>query len=188
MHIWQKRGLRTLFSAAFLLALLFGGASVPAANAGGIIAEDDFDPYPELNWTFEHNASSGAGGFEYINQGEYSSPGNAWLTATNGWSAMRHYLTIPSDAWPYKSCTAYVDIKSAVNNSVTVNLEVIDPSTWQYIAFKQVTMLKGGYRHVAVTWMSALDKVQVRFSLLSIDGYYKKARLDYFMVHCVDAY
>ena len=182
MHIWRNRGLRTLF----VVALVLGVTSVPAAIASSAPISDNMDIEPLDQWHFEHNASYGAGGFEY-NQGFALSPqNNAWLAATNGWSALRRYIRIPAGNDPniYDLCTASIYIKPAVNDSVTFNLEVLDPYTYQYIALRQVTLLKGGYKQVSVSWRSEFDYVYVRFALLSNNGYYKKARLDNFYVFC----
>jgi hypothetical protein len=185
MHIWQKYGLRTLFSAAFMVALLFGGTSVPAANAA-VGHGDNFDTNVPGPWWFEHNGYYGAGGFEY-NQGTWLSPyNNVWLAATNGWSAVRHHLNVPgADPSTSDLCTASIYIKSAVNDSVTFNLEILKPYSYEYVALKQVTVLKGSYKQVSVNWRSNQEYVTVRFSLLSNNGYYKKARLDNFYVNCV---
>jgi hypothetical protein len=187
MQIWQKRGLRTLFSAAFLLALALSvGMSVPAANAAGGYG-DNFDANLPGGWWFEHNASNAGGGFEY-NQGFWlSAYNNVWLSATNGWSSVRRLQDLPGvhDASMSDLCTASIYIKPAVNDSVTFNLEILKPYSYEYIALKQVTLLPGSYKKVSVDWRSIHDEVTVRFSLLSNTGYYKKARLDNYYVSCV---
>jgi hypothetical protein len=186
MYIWQKRGLRTLFSGAFLLALILGSSmSAPAAYAGG--SADTFDPQPHYGWYFEHNGSYGAGGFEYNKGFAFSAPNNAWLATTSGWSAMGAHMGIPlyePDA--DDRCTASIYIKPAVNDSVTFNLEVFKPKSYEYIALKQVTLLKGDYKQVAISWIGEYESVRVRFALLSNNGYYKKARLDHFYLYCED--
>jgi hypothetical protein len=184
MYIWRNRGLRALFSGAFVLALMLGGTSVPAAYAGGY--GDTFEPNPVLGWKFSHNASYGAGGFDYNQGTAFSAPNNAWLAVTNGWSAIRVYTPLPADGETTMNdlCTASIYIKPAVNDSVTLNLEVIDPWTWTYVALKQVTLLPGGYKQVSFSWRTTLDDVFVRFALLSNNGYYKKVRLDNYYVHC----
>jgi hypothetical protein len=185
MKTWQKRGLRALFSGAFVLALMLGGTSVPAANAAAI--GDTFDPYPKFNWSFENNANYAAGGFDYNQGTALSAPNNAWLAATSGWSAIRLW----NFNLPYQEpgmnvlCTASIYIKPAVNDSVTFNLEILKPNSYEYIALKQVTALKGSYKWVSVDWRSKHERVTVRFSLLSNNGYYKKARLDNFHIQCV---
>jgi hypothetical protein len=187
MHIWQKRGLRTLFSVAFLLALILGsGMSVSAADAP-VGHGDNFDAYLPGGWWFEHNAAYAGGGFEY-NQGYALSPqNNVWLAATNGWSALRRFQDVPGagDASTSDLCTASIYIKPAVNDSVMFNLEILKPYSYEYIALKQVTLLPGSYKKVSVDWRSSEDDITVRFSLLSNTGYYKKARLDNFYVSCV---
>ena len=183
MHIWRNRGLRTLF----VVALVFGGTSVPAAIASSAPISDNMDIEPLDQWHFEHNASYGAGGFEY-NQGFALSPqNNAWLAATNGWSALRRYIRIPAGNDPniYDLCTASIYIKPAVNDSVTFNLEVLQPYSYEYIALKQVTLFPGSYKKVSINWRTIEDNVRVRFSLLSQYGYYKKARLDNYFANCV---
>jgi hypothetical protein len=187
MHIWQKRGLRTLFSGAFLLALILGsGMSASAANAGG--RADTFDPQPYYGWVFEHNGSYGAGGFEYNKGFAFSAPNNAWLATTSGWSAMGAHMgnTVPGEPDADDRCTASIYIKPAVNDSVTFNLEVFKSGSYEYIALKQVTVLKGSYKQVAISWIGEYESFRVRFSLLSNNGYYKKARLDHFYLYCED--
>jgi hypothetical protein len=188
MHIWQKRGLRILFSAAFLLALILGsGMSVPAANAGAGFSDNFDDGHLPGLWGFEHNASNAGGGFEN-NQGFWLSPyTNVWLSATNGWSSLRRFQDLPSvdDGSMSYLCTASIYIKPAVNDSVTFNLEILKPYSYEYIALKQVTLLPGSYKKVSIDWRTSEDDVTVRFSLLSQYGYYKKARLDNYFVNCV---
>jgi hypothetical protein len=156
-----------------------------ASAAGGY--GDNMDTYPMGPWFFEHNGYYGSGGFEY-NQGTWlSAYNNAWLAATNGWSALGYHVSVPGpdDHSLSDLCTASIYIKPAVNDSVTFNLEVLNPYTYEYIALKQVTLLPGSYKQVSVSWRSKRDTLVVRFSLLSNYGYYKKARLDNFYVNCV---
>lgn len=187
MHIWQKHGLRRLFSAAFLFALVLGSGMSASAAEAPVGHGDNFDTYLPGLWRFENNAAYAGGGFEY-NQGYALSPqNNVWLAATNGWSSLRIFQNVPGagDASPSDLCTASIYIKPAVNNSVTFNLEILKPYSYEYIALKQVTLLPGSYKKVSVGWRSGEDNVVVRFSLLSNYGYYKKARLDNYYVSCV---
>ena len=69
---------------------------------------------------------------------------------------------------------------------MTFNLEVLKYGTYEYIALKQVTLLKGDYKQVAISWIGDYESVAVRFALLSNNGYYKKARLDHFYLYCED--
>jgi hypothetical protein len=186
MHIWRNRGLRTLFAMAFVVALVFGGTSVPAANAGAY--GDSFDSNPVVGWKFDDNASYAASGFEYNQGTAFSAPNNAWIVTTNGWAGLRVYSSVPANGGEpsvHYLCTASIYIKPAVNDSVTFNLEVINTWNWTYVALKQVTLLPGGYKQVAVSWRSDLENVFVRYTLLSNNGYYKKARLDNYHISCV---
>jgi hypothetical protein len=184
MNIWRRRGLRALLSGVFAAALMFGGMSASAATAG-VGFGDTMDTYLPGQWSFEHNGSYGGGGFEY-NQGTAFSPqNNAWVAANYGWSALKRHVNVPgSDPDMSDLCTASIYIKPAVNDSVTFNLEVLKAGTYEYVALRQVTLLPGGYKQVSVSWRADLDEVDVRFSLLSNHGYYKKARLDHFYVYC----
>jgi len=187
MHIWRNPGLRTPFSVAFLLALVLGsGMSVPAANAGDNtdILIDYLDTNPSATWFFQHNASYGAGGFDY-NQGTYLSPyNNAWLAATNGWSAIGRTVILPTPEPTLPDrCISSMSIRKVSGQSATINLEVIDPTTWTYIAFRQVTVMLNGYTRFYLDFVPTRKDVIARFALIGTD-YYKKVRLDSYNMVC----
>jgi hypothetical protein len=81
------------------------------------------------------------------------------------------------------SCAAQVWLQEAPGTRV--NVEVIDPANWTYLAVRQAT-LPAGYPWKAYgsgTWTPGPVDVIVRISLLS-DGDYERVKVDDLTVQC----
>ena len=64
------------------------------------------------------------------------------------------------------TCSAAIYLQGPAGTQV--NVEVIDPSTWNYLAVKTVTLSGNGYADYGTpTWKSTIDPVVFRVSLLA---------------------
>jgi hypothetical protein len=114
--------------------------AAPAHATTLTILTDDFETSANRsNWQFSNSGGDGWGQFDFPSPahsgsvfGELFSP---WYDA-GGWSAMSRTLT--RAWWAGNSCNVFVWLASRDN--ATVNVEVIDPNTWTYMALKTVTV------------------------------------------------
>lgn len=185
MHIWRNRSLRTLFALAFVVALVLVSEPKPAAadQTIGVWVTDHFDANPGARWWFQHNAYSGGGGFGTHGYFDYYS---AWLESFIGWSAVGRSVTLPL-AGPLSSweCTAHVHFYPYMSGYTTVNLEVIDPDTWTYIALKTVSGAQYKWQFVATdSFIPPRKDVIARVALVT-DGPYRTVDVDEFSIQCL---
>jgi hypothetical protein len=192
MHIWQKRGLRTLFSTAFLLVLTFGsGMSVPAAKAASVVVvSDNFEGNPASRWWLESGGYWGYGDFWNTPSLAHSPSRNAYLDAINGWAAVGRNVYLPLTT-PYSKwrCNASFWITPQENARSKVNLEVIDPTNWTYIALGTFTReYNGGYQYISIDFVPTRKDVVVRLAV--VHSYYDSTsgsiRVDDLYVRCQD--
>jgi len=173
---------KVLAIAALIMALVVSGMSAPAAYAGTVWQLDDsFESNPAGTWTFYHEGL-GSGGFD-INAGQARSwSNNAWLTAQSGWSSVGRTVSLtPFQPGRTLNCATQIYIKPF--GTATVSLEVIDPSTWTYVALKTVTLSGDSYKAVTTApFIPPHKDVFVRISLTG-DGY-RAVRIDDLIVQC----
>jgi hypothetical protein len=70
-----------------------------------------------------------------------------------------------------------------------VNLEVIDPSTWNYVALKEIDLGSGGFDSVYTTWRTGAwtaprRDVFVRLSVVLHSGFSATVLADDLVVNC----
>ena len=130
---WLGRG---TLAGAMAISLVVAVAA-PANASPVTITYDDFEtPASRSNWQF----SSSGSGFSQFDWGPPAHSGSIlgeldspWYDA-GGWTAMSRTLT--RSGWVRDSCN--VSVWLASRDGATVNVEVIDPNTWNYIALKSV--------------------------------------------------
>src|SRR5687767_7423064 len=152
------RSLRsTMIIVATSVGLIVAGA-VPA-HAGVSVTTDSLEGNPAATWRVEHYGNSN-GGFD-INAGlARSFNNNAWLSASDNFSAVGREFTMPTRGI---SCGATIWVASfGVSN---INVEVIDPRTWTGMWYS-FTLSSSAYNRVTFPTWSTPRVVFLRVSLI----------------------
>jgi hypothetical protein len=158
-------------------ALVLAGAP---AHASGWQLQDGFDYQPAATWTLEHYGTSGAG-FDLNAGTARTAPNNAYLWAQTQFSSVGRSVTLRNNS-TRNDCAAGVYLQGF--DGAKVNVEVIDPSSWTYVALHSVTLSGSGYRLYTVgPWTGGPNTVYVRISLLGT-GAYNLVRVDDLTVQC----
>ncbi|HBL59149.1 MAG TPA: hypothetical protein DDZ80_11710 [Cyanobacteria bacterium UBA8803] len=160
-----------------------GGFGVLPAYADYWQLQDGFEYNPSSTWTLYHSGN-GSGGFDIKAGRSRSGYNNAWLTVLTGWSSVgRTVVFSPYFSGRTLNCNAQIYIQPLIGSS-KLNFEVIDPSTWRYVALKTVTVTGGSYQAVLVgPFIPARKDLFVRVSLLG-NGTASAARVDDLTVGC----
>jgi hypothetical protein len=171
---------RTAFVAVF--STLFLAATGTAAHAKGWGLQDGFEDNPEATWTIQTYGSS-FGSFENNAGTAHSGNNYVWLSAGTDFAAVGRPVHIPDLASP--SCSASVYLETVYAGQV--NVEIINPATWTYMASNQVTLSPGGYQQIFVgTFYPDPSDVYVRVSVLGTGtGNWSGVRVDDLQVSCV---
>lgn len=110
---------------------LVGGS---AAHAEPVPLSDGFENNPSNRWRFTVTSTNGAFGFLTDRGGQRSGRVNAALYGgTNGFVAVGRQVQIDSPG-ANSNCFGDIWVDPVAGSNVTVNLEVIDPVTFQYIS------------------------------------------------------
>jgi hypothetical protein len=142
--------------------------------------QDGFDYQPAATWTIEHVGTSG-GGFDLNAGTARTAPNDAFLWAQTQFSSVGRSVTLRNNS-TRTSCAAGIYLQGF--DGAKVNVEVIDPSTWTYVALNTVTISGSGYRQYTVgPWTGGPNTVYMRVSLLGT-GAYNLIRIDDLTVQC----
>jgi hypothetical protein len=176
-------GARAATAVLATLAVVLANPGVASANWS---IQDGFEGSPSGTWKLQHSGT-GSGGFE-INQGTANrGQNNAWLRSQTGWSAVGKNLLIgPAANNRFVRCNAAF-VVSSLTGASQLNVEVIDPSTWNYLAVKTVTVSSTSYVTVGTdSWHAGAspNPVYVRISLLGNGSTTSTVRVDDMNVVC----
>lgn len=175
-----RRVVVTLLVSAGLIAVTSG-----VAHAGTWQMNDGFEYNPAGTWTLYHSGVGG-GGFDLNAGTARTGYNNAWLSVQTGWSSVGRSVYLTPAQLHQSSCGAGIYI--AALSGARLNFEVINPSTWTYVALKTVTLSGGGYTLVTVgPWVPGPTTVFIRVSLLG-SGAFNAVRVDDLIVQCQYAY
>jgi hypothetical protein len=167
---------------AAVVATTVGLLAVTGAPAQASLwqLQDGFDSQPAVNWTVEHYGTSG-GGFDLGAGTARSAPNNAYLWAQTEFSSVGRSVTLRNNS-TRKDCAAGIYLQGF--EGAKVNVEVINPANWNYVALNSVTISGSGYRQYTVgPWTGGPNTVYVRVSLLGT-GVYNLIRIDDLVVQC----
>lgn len=175
---------------AMTLATTLGlvATTAGAAHASAWGTSDGFEANPGATWTFEKSGVGGAG-FEYGIGSAYEGQGNAWTEVTTGWSAIKKTQRVTPALAHNVTCGVQFAIQPW--GGATVNIEVIDPKTWTYIALKTVYLPGHSYQIAGVgpfnlnAYSPNQPDVVVRVSQLEKSGIYHWIRIDNYNMTCV---
>ena len=136
------------------------------AQAHWLVTTDGFEGTGG-SWTFQRSGT-GSGFVERNSPYAREGVNNGALLATTGWSAtgrsfyLSNGISIRCNAW------IYVQTPGA-----TLNIEIIDPATWNYIALNTVTVPSTGSGYTLVSvgpWLADIKLVHFRVALLANGG------------------
>ena len=164
---------------AVVIALLGAGP----ATAGGWALSDGFDN--AAPWQFA--ASGGQTTGRILGTGSPSSPGPSAALTTTGpnWSSVGRAVRLTPAQYHQTQCTAQVELRASSTGSTSVvNIEVIDPTTWTYVALNQVHVTGSNWQSFTVgPWRPGPVNVFFRVSLLGANAY-RYAGVDHLVIYC----
>ncbi|MBM7075142.1 hypothetical protein [Micromonospora humida] len=132
---------------------------------------DGFESSPAAVWEF-HRSGAGSGAFELGAGKAHSGANNAILTTSaGGWSGVGKLLTVrPRTAGHNTTCGGGFFVQ-AVSGPAVLNVEVIDPASWTYLALRTVRITDTVWRrHDVASYANGPSQVFVRVSLLGGSG------------------
>lgn len=177
---WRRIAATVGMSLAFVLA---AGAPAHAANA---TLSDDFEA-ADANyvWTTEHGECCLVPG---NNPDAHSGSHAGFLpfARLGSWTSLGRSVHLPAVLEPRTRCKAWIWIDPLW--PITVNVEVINPTDWTYIALSTVTLAaNSGWQQISTrVWMPYTSDVYFRVSNISDDvqAYGGEAWIDDFSVLC----
>jgi hypothetical protein len=153
-----------LVALAMVAGLVLAGGT--PANAQTIVARDGFEDAHGV-WQFQRSGT-GDGGIEVNSPYAFEGHNNGWLTVQSGWSGVGRQMYLTSGI--SIRCNAWIYVQTP---GATLNIEIIDPQTFNYIAVNTVTLgsTGSGYVQTAVgPWLADIKNVLFRVSLLATGG------------------
>jgi hypothetical protein len=150
---------RTLTAFALVVACVVSTAGPARADIFDNISvmTDHFNDDPGLRWTIT-STGNGAGGFQ-------AGVGFIYHNMTTGWTDISRNVTLsPIDN--SHTCRAYVDLYANGNGGqVVVNIEVINPENWTYLAKGSGGVSARPIQHFTPKWSNGPRTVVFRVSL-----------------------
>jgi hypothetical protein len=181
MRIRASGRLARLAIAAVTVTALTLGLSASPALADLWQHSDGFEGNPAAVWTLAH-AGTGDGWFEIGAGTARTGSNNAFITATTDWSSVGKQVRLTPRTVHQTTCGAGFQVNPI--GIAMVNVEVINPVDWTYIALRTVRLTGSGYRLVATpTWANGPVDVFVRISVLAGRGF-GPVRVDDMVVQC----
>lgn len=176
-RLHRRVGIVALLSMTLVLA-----AAVPASASTLTLLTDGFEAQ-SASWQLYH---SGTGSAEYAQDTEgFARTGTGYilLAAKTGFSSLGRTFTAPLLT---TSCTAsvYIDPVSFPSGHAKLNLEMINPSDFSYLALSTVDYTTDSWHSASIT-VSSPGTFLFRVSLLSSQSnQYTLADLDDFSLRC----
>lgn len=176
----RSRVTRTLLTiTAATVALIMGTASAAQASMWQLL--DTFDSNPASRWSI---------GFVGAGTGDFSTSGGntwGWVTKTDseGWSDIGRDVHLTPAQLHQSQCAATIALRASVDGSTSaVNIEVIDPPSWTYIALRPVKVTGDNFQTFTIgPWTPGAVDVYFRLSLLA-SGSYRYLGVDDLVVQC----
>jgi hypothetical protein len=146
-------------------------------------------------WQFSDNLNDGFNGWVgtvYNNDGTASfttRDGNGYAVMTkynnSWWNEVGRNVRISPAALHRTTCSAKISLKTDPTLLTTANIEIIDPTTWNYLAFRQVEFTNGNWQQFTVgPWVGGPTEIRFRVSLLVKTFYYRYLAVDNLVVQC----
>lgn len=172
-----KRRLMTVVGVVTAGIMLVGSP----AHASVWQLNDDLNANPAATWSTWVNGA-GTAGFTTSGANTF---GHVTKTDTAGWTEIGRNVRITPRQLHSTSCGARIDLRASVDGSTsTANIEVIDPTTWNYVALRQVRVTGSNWQSFAVgPWRDGPVNVRFRVSLLGA-GSYRYLGVDNLVMQC----
>ncbi len=164
---------------AVTAAIVVGAAGTAHANLWQLT--DTFDSDPGSRWSTETYGSGSAG--------IVTSGGNTFgylvKNDAEGFSSIGRTVHLTPAQFHPAQCAAAISLRASVDGSTsTVNVEVINPTSWTYIALQQVRVTGSNFQNFNVgPWTPGPVDVYFRVSLLNA-GSYRYLGVDDLVVQC----
>jgi hypothetical protein len=153
------------------------------ANAGTWVFADGFENNPAASWWFENPDIYSHGDFGGYDGVPHS--GNAYATLYRfeaGWNSVDHSLSLPSGFF-VRSCAVGAWFEEAAGTRF--NIEIIDPTTWTYVALGQFTVNSTGtWQSNSISWSGGPNNVVLRFVVVS-NGGFARIKIDDVVADCI---
>jgi hypothetical protein len=142
-----------------LTAALFGMTASPA-SAAIITVQDGFEGTQAANWSFSH-VGDGTGGLSSLQT--HTGVRDGFLSMRSaGFSSVGRRVNLP----PTTNCTAGIHVNPVLATQ-QINFEIIEPSSFTYVALKTVVLSGDApYTFVSTQWSHGPTNVLVRVSLI----------------------
>jgi hypothetical protein len=170
MRSTYSRLARLAVAALATTAVALGVAASPA-YADLFQHTDGFEGDPAAVWEF-HRSGAGSGDFEIGLGTARTGQNNAILTTSaGGWSGVGKLLTVrPRTAGHSTTCGGGFFVRP-IGGPAVLNVEVIDPVSWTYLALRTVRVTDTAWRrHDVATYRDGPSEVFMRVSLLGGSG------------------
>jgi hypothetical protein len=144
--------------------------------------QDGFESSPSSTWNFDGDGT-GNGGFDIGAGTARSGSNDAWMTDQGGWVSVGRPVHLTPAQFHTAQCAAQIYVQPFGNTLVA--LDVIEPSSWTYIASQQATLNGGSYTAVTVgPWSPGAVDVYIRLVLAGNTGGFAAVRVDDLTVQC----
>jgi hypothetical protein len=152
--------LRRALAVVAVTAAMTAAVAAPA-QAQTVVVQDGFEGTGSA-WTFQRSGS-GSGFIEFNSAYPRDGLNNGALLVDSGWSAVGRSVNLTNGI--SIRCNAWIYVQTP---GATLNIEIIDPATWNYIALNTVTVgaTGTGYKLVDVgPWLADIKRVHFRVAL-----------------------
>jgi hypothetical protein len=155
------------------------------AHASIWLYADNFENDPGATWWFEHGAGTSVGEFTrndgFANSGLYYAD---MQQIDQGWISVDHTVHLPVSLT--KRCQARAFFMALPpEQQARVNIEIINPSNWTYIALGSFTLFPPYpiFEEKSISWIGGPSNVIIRLVVLG-DGVWTKVKVDDVRILC----
>jgi hypothetical protein len=158
--------------------------AVPAQAAATTLMVDGFEASP-TNWTLEH-AGLASSSMIYNPVFAHSGSGSAFLGGfkTGAFSAVGRMVHLGSTGVICQFTASIDPLSLDLSGHNHLNIEVINPSTWTYVAVGHADFTAEGWQVGGINWIQSLSDVYIRVSELGDDNAFMYAEVDDARVSC----
>jgi hypothetical protein len=175
-------------AAAMVLAVSTALVVVAAGPAAAITTWTFRDSFENSTWT-----TDGVGGWGYVGYSSTAHSGTqeAFVDAWNGWGSVGRPVRIGVPAGGFSGCVMALWVRP-LEPVTRLNVEVINPSTWNYVALRTVTLTAPApgvfrpyqYVYLGESWTVSVRDVFFRVSAVSHSGGDSTADVDDVEIRC----
>ncbi len=172
----------SILAATVLTGGLVSTMAAPSNASGYWAVQDNFETNASSVWNF---SSSGNGFGDFGGYDGTAHSGTVYATIyrfTAGWSAVGRTVHLTPMQLHTATCQAQIYLQDWAGTQV--NFEVINPSTWTYVALKPITIANSNWNAYQVgPWTGGPTDVYVRVAVGSTGGF-ARVKVDDLTVAC----